>query len=224
MRRAIYGLALALLAFGAVAEEQPNKWAAAIAAFEEKDKAAPPPKGAILFVGSSSIGFWRTAEAFPDYTTINRGFGGSTMADLNLYVDRIVIPYEPRQIVVYEGDNDIASGKTAEEVAADFGRFFARVREALPETRITVIGIKPSLKRWEMVDEMRKANALNKAAAEADDRIDFIDVDAPSLGEDGKPRADLLKNDELHLNEAGYALWNELLTPYLSPEPAAVEE
>lgn len=227
MRNAVYAVAAFVAAVAAFAQgpaDEPNKWEKAIALYEEEDKTSPPPKGAILFAGSSSIRLWKTAEAFPDLTVINRGFGGSTMADLLHFLDRIVIPYAPRQVVVYEGDNDIDSGKSAEAVAADFAQFFERVHEALPTTRIAVIAIKPSVARWDLVEEMRTANALIRAMAERDPRIDFVDIDAASLGADGKPNAELLRDDGLHLNDAGYAVWNESLRPYLTPEPAEKQE
>lgn len=208
-------LALLALAPSAPAWAEAGKWAPAIEAFEQQDAENPPEKGGILFVGSSSIRFWNTDEAFPKLDVINRGFGGSQTADVLAYADRIVLPYKPRIIVLYAGDNDIAAGKTPQEVFDDTKELFGIIHENLPETRIVYIAIKPSLFRWGLVDKMRAANALIRDHAAGDDRIDFLDVDAPMLGEDGKPREELFIKDGLHLSDEGYALWNKLVRPYL---------
>ncbi len=120
-------------------------WEPDISAFEAADRTDPPSTGAVLFAGSSSIRMWTSVEEdFKGTPVINRGFGGSTMADLIHYAHRIVVPYEPRLVVVYEGDNDVASGMSAEEVFDDYRRFVALVRNRLPQTRIAFISIKPS--------------------------------------------------------------------------------
>src|SRR5688500_6860726 len=122
-----------------------------IRAFEEADRREAPPRGTVLFVGSSSIRMWKTLEKdFPKLTVINRGFGGSTIRDSIRYAERIVIPYQPKRIVLYAGDNDIAQGKTAEQVFADFKEFVTTVRGKLPGVRVDFIAIKPSIKRWGM--------------------------------------------------------------------------
>ena len=206
-------------AVGAQAAQTPaaDRWEKDIAAFEAKDRQSPPPQGAIVFVGASSIRRWDIPKSFPDFTTINRGFGGTEMADAARYVDRIVIPYKPKLVVVYSGDNDIARGATSEEVAIQFEKLATRVLEKLPETRIAVIGIKPSLLRWKLVDRMRKANALMRAYCERDDRLAFIDVDQAMLGWDEKPRPELYVEDGLHLTSQGYAVWTALLRPFMGP-------
>jgi lysophospholipase L1-like esterase len=192
------------------------KWEPSIAQFEEADAKSPPPKGAVLFVGSSSIRLWDVAKSFPQLETINRGFGGSEVADSVHFADRIVTKYEPRTVVLYAGDNDIAKGKTAERVHADFRAFVRKVRAKLPETRIVFVAIKPSIKRWELIETIRRANALVAADCAQDDRLSFVDVDGPMLGEDGKPRAELLREDGLHLNDRGYELWTKLVRPHVA--------
>ena len=192
-----------------------DRWEKDIAAFEAKDKQSPPPQGAIVFVGASSIRRWDIPKSFPEFTTINRGFGGTEMADAARYVDRIVIPYKPKLVVVYSGDNDIARGATSEEVAIQFEKLASRVLEKLPETRIALIGIKPSLLRWKLIDRMRKANALMRAYCERDNRLAFIDVDQAMLGWDEKPRPELYVEDGLHLTAQGYAVWSALLRPFM---------
>lgn len=203
------------LLLAAAIHAEPSRWEQAIQRFEAQDAENPPPKNAILFYGSSSIRMWKTDKDFSDLDTINRGFGGSQTADALEFVDRVVIPYEPRTIVFYEGDNDIAAGKTPEQVFADAKQFFETVHEALPETRILFIAIKPSLARWELVDDMRRANDLIRAYTEIHENFQFVDIDTPMLGEDGMPRKELFIQDGLHLSREGYDLWNSILRPYL---------
>jgi len=183
-----------------------------IEAFEAADRANPPPKDAVLFIGSSSIRMWKSlAEDFPGMTVINRGFGGSTIPDSIRYAGRIVVPYHPRRIVLYAGDNDIALGATPERIAADFRQFVERVRRDLPDVPIDFISIKPSLARWRLVEKMKQANALVQAYAKRATGIGYIDVFTPMLGEDGLPRRDLFLEDGLHLNKKGYQLWTGIV-------------
>jgi len=154
-------------------------------------------------------------KSFPDLPVINRGFGGSQVADSVAFAERIVLPYQPKVIVFYAGDNDIASGKSPEQVATDFGLFTAKVHKALPETRIVVLSIKPCMSRWKLVDKVRQANDLIRAQTEKDPHVVFVDVDKPSLGPDGKPRPELFRPDKLHLNDEGYKLWTSLVLPHL---------
>ena len=177
---------------------------------------SPPQKGGIVFVGSSTIRRWDTALYFPDLKIINRGFGGSDMVDAVRYVDRIVIPYEPRLVVVYSGDNDISAGWTSEDVAIQFERFTRAVHAKLPQTRILLIALKPSLLRWTQIDRMRMANTMMRAYCERDDRLAFIDFDTLMLGWDEKPRRELFVEDGLHLTAQGYQLWSAVLRPWLT--------
>lgn len=193
----------------------PARWEKDIAAFERRDREAPPPKGAVVFVGSSSIRLWDLAKSFPDVATINRGFGGSQLADAAHFAPRIVVPYEPRLVVLYAGDNDLAAGKTPEQVFADFKDFVRAVRAGLPKTRVVYLSIKPSVARWKLVDRGRQANALIEAYCKQEDRLRYVDVGTALLGADGKPRPELFRADGLHLNDRGYARWAEVVKPYL---------
>jgi lysophospholipase L1-like esterase len=214
-------LALLLLASPALAHaEEPKpyngaRWEKEIAAFEAEDARVRRRDGAIVFVGSSSIRLWNLGESFPDHPTINRGFGGSQIVDSVHFADRIVTLHSPPAIVFYAGDNDIASGKSPEQVAADYAAFVAAVREKLPESKIIYIGIKPSIARWKLVDKVRAANKLIQTAAAQDEHQVFIDVDEPMIGEDGTPRKELFRDDGLHLSAAGYELWTKLVMPHL---------
>ena len=198
----------------------PERWRDAIQKFEQLDRENAPPQGAALFVGSSSIRRWKLDDSFPDLSVINRGFGGSEIADSIHYLDQLVLRHKPSVVVLYAGDNDISRGKTAQQVATDFRTFARKTTERLPQTTILFIAIKPSIKRWELADEMQQANRMIAAHCKQNDRLKFIDVFPPMLGEDGRPNADLFADDGLHLNDAGYRLWASLLRPHLKKTPA----
>jgi lysophospholipase L1-like esterase len=194
---------------------QADRWAKDMAAFDAADRQAASATGGVVFVGSSSIRLWDLAHAFPDIRALNRGFGGSQIEDSIRYVDLLVIKHKPRTVILYAGDNDIADGKSPQQVAADFKAFVAKVHAALPATRIAFIAIKPSIARWPLVGRMREANALIRAHCDADDRLGFVDVDDPMLGWDARPRKDLFVDDGLHLSAEGYQLWATLVRPFL---------
>ena len=207
-------LAIVMPAIGRAAESE--KWAKAIDAFEQQDRETPPCQGGLLFVGSSSIRMWDLKKSFPDRLALNRGFGGSQMSDVIQYVDRIVIPYAPKIIVLYEGDNDIAAGKSADQVTHDFQSLVGLVHAELPKTKIVFISIKPSPKRWEHYPHMKQANDQIQSLTEKDDRLDFVDVSRVMIGDDGLPIQSLFVKDGLHLNAEGYRRWANLVYPHLS--------
>jgi len=209
-----------LFALFSIAVAAPEKWAAEIATLTKNDAVQPPPANAVVFVGSSTIRFWTTlAQDFPGVPTINRGFGGSELADSVAYADRIVIPYHPRLVVLYAGDNDLSAGKTPETVTADFRAFCAKVHAALPETRIIFLSIKPSPSRWKIHAAMERANALIAAECAKDPRrLTFLDVYHSLLGPDGQPRPELFRPDMLHMQPAGYAIWTPLLAAKLKAD------
>lgn len=187
-----------------------------IQAYEAADQKQPPPKDAVLFIGSSTIRIWKSLPTdFPGITTINRGFGGSEIADSVRYADRIAIPYHPRRIVMYAGDNDLAAGKSPERVANDFRAFVEKVRSAEPDVPITFISIKPCPARWKNVANVKKANQLIADYAKSQKGIDFVDIFPAMLNSEGKPRTELFRKDGLHMNAKGYALWTSILAPRL---------
>jgi len=207
----------------AAAQDTPKKtnpherWEPTIKAFEKLDKETSSRKGGVLFVGSSSIRLWKLDESFPDFGAINRGFGGSEIADSTYFAKRIILKHEPRQIFLYAGDNDIARGKSAETVTDDFRKFVQVVRKDLPQTRLVFIAIKPSIKRWALADENAKANAAILEICQQDDLLDYADIWKPMLGEDGQPRPELFAKDGLHLNGKGYELWTSIVKPLIKP-------
>lgn len=198
------------------ARPDPARWEKSIATFEDWDRKNSPPANAVLFVGSSSIVGWSTAEAFSQHAVINRGFGGSHISEVTHYFDRVVAPYRPAVVVLYAGDNDIAAGLSAEQVAADFAAFVARFRGKFRETPIVFLSIKPSPARWEHWPTARAANRLIATLCEKQPGLRFVDVAAPMLDENGQPRAELYVADRLHLSAPGYAAWEAVLRPVLA--------
>ena len=198
-----------------VAPRDPARWEPNVAAFEEHDRKAPPAKGGIVFVGASSIVRWNVAEFFPDLPVINRGFGGSEMADTAHYAARTVLPYAPRIVVLYPGENDIARGVPPETVADGFERFVATVRGALPDTRILVIGLKPTPARWKFNDQMLETNRRLRDIASRHEGITYISVEKAMLGPDKHPRPDLFIEDGQHMTRTGYEIWTDIVRPHL---------
>jgi lysophospholipase L1-like esterase len=212
---------LVLLAAGTLigaepaADPDPNRFAGEIKAFAEWDGRNAVPADSVLFVGSSSIRLWRTRECYPDLPVINRGFGGSHISDVIYFAERIVLPYQPRAIVFYAGDNDIAGGKSAQRVFDDYRRFVGLVHARLPAVRIIFITIKPSESRWSLWPEMQKANESIQALCTKDRRLFFADPAASLLGPAGRPNSELFLNDKLHLNAKGYEIWSRVLSPII---------
>lgn len=195
----------------------PDVWEDAIVTYETADAENPPPAGSVVFVGSSSIFFWGTlAQDMAPVDVLNRGFGGSLIAHATHYADRIVLPYEPRAIVLYAGDNDIGFGGVSPDCAlADFDAFVEAIRAVAPDVPIYYISIKPSIARWDQWAEMRLANELIAARTATRPSLHFIDVSQAMLDEQGEPIEALFTEDGLHLASAGYALWTSIVRPVL---------
>jgi lysophospholipase L1-like esterase len=183
------------------------KWEKNIAAIEKRLAADPPRPGGVFFVGSSSIVQWNLNKWFPEKGYVNVGFGGSVIADSTHFASRIVTPFKPATIVFYAGDNDIAAGRKAAEVDADFRAFVAAVRKDNPACRVLYLPVKPSVARWKKFDEQTKANALVRAFCEKETGLVYVDIVAPMLRADGTPDPDLFVKDGLHLSPKGYELW-----------------
>ncbi len=194
------------------------KWEKEIAALEAKDPVGAETKGGIVFIGSSSIKKWTTVAAdFPHHRVLNHGFGGSQMADSAYFADRVVLPYEPRFVVVYAGGNDINAGKTPEQVFAAFREFVEKVRAKLPKTGIAYISIAPNPKRWAQVEQVKAANKLIADYIKTQPGLTFIDVFPRMLGADGLPLPNIFVADRLHMNAEGYKLWTEIVGGFLPP-------
>lgn len=189
-----------------------------IAAFKKQDSISIPSKDAILFVGSSSFRMWKDVQtAFPGHKIINRGFGGSALPDVIRYADEIIFPYQPRQIVIYCGENDIAASDTvtAEIVRNRFKILFEVIRNKMPDVPVMFISIKPSPSRWAMKGRMIKANELIKKYLKKQKHTKYISIWKAMLGEDGNPRPDIFIGDNLHMNAKGYAIWQKIIEPHL---------
>jgi lysophospholipase L1-like esterase len=192
------------------------KWQKDMEAFAKQDATSPPVKGGIVFTGSSSIRRWETLAAdFPEHRVLNRGFGGSELFDAVNYFDRLVLPHQPRLIVLYAGSNDINAGKTPERVEADFRKFVALVKQKLPGTRVAYIANAGNPARWKQVEQVRDANRRIEAITRADPQLAFINVFDAMLGPDGLPKPDIFVEDRLHMNEKGYAIWKQVVGPFL---------
>jgi lysophospholipase L1-like esterase len=209
-------LFLAAVAVAQRPDTATSQWEGDIEKFERADSLHPPPQDAILFVGSSSIRMWKTLrQDFPAFRVINRGFGGSEMADAVRYANRIILPYRPRMVIVYAGDNDLANGKKPEQIFSDYKELVRLIRQHLPKTRIAFISVKPSLDRWRLVEKIRTTNRLIQQYSLKGKRLAYIDIFTPMLGKDGTPRKELFAPDGLHLNAKGYALWVKVVKPFL---------
>lgn len=189
-----------------------------MAEFAKKDAQCPPPKGAVLFVGSSTILRWKSlAKDFPNVPVINRGFGGNEIADSTYYADKIVFPYEPRMIVLRAGTNDIHAGRSPEEVFQDFKAFVAKVRTRLPKVPIAYINQCPTIKRWNEREAAKKLDMMVTAYSRQVEGIQVIDASKITLTPEGTPRPELFAPDNLHLNDEGYKLLAEAVRPHLLP-------
>lgn len=192
------------------------KWQKEIAGIEARYVEKPAPQAPIVFIGSSSIRRWGTLAAdFPDKPVLNHGFGGSEVFDSVNYVHRLVLPFRPKQIVMYAGGNDLNAGKTPERVFADFQAFVARVHARLPKTKICYISSAPNPKRWAQIKEVRTLNALIQAFCARDDRLQYLDVHPVMLAPNGEPKPDIFVEDRLHMNAKGYELWKSVVGPIL---------
>jgi lysophospholipase L1-like esterase len=220
MRRLVSAFLAAVLGASLVGAAQqpvdPNRWEPTIQKFEAEDKAQPPVKGGVVFIGSSSIARWENlAESFPGVKVVNRGFGGSELADSAKYASRVVVPHAPRIVVLYAGENDLNRGVTPEAINADFAKFYEVMRKGSPGTRIVVIGLKPSLLRWKLREGMHQTNRLIRSHCERNRACTYVDPWPAMIGKDGTPKPEFFVADGLHMTGEGYKAWTTLLTPVL---------
>lgn len=191
-----------------------------IAAFKKQDSMSFPPKQAILFTGSSSFTIWKDVQDyFPGYTIINRGFGGSSLTDLIHYQNDVIYPYQPKQVIIYCGENDIAgdSALTGRMVFEWFKQLYKSIKKEMPGVPICYISMKPSPSRWHWRSRMMEGNdMIRKFLTRKKKHHDkYIDVWDAMLGKDGQPLAHIFLEDKLHMNAEGYAIWQKILLPYL---------
>lgn len=204
------------------------RWQGPLTDFLKADKEHQPDNDGVLFVGSSTIRMWTNlAQDFRQVpVVINRGFGGSTLADCSLFARELVVRYKPKQVLVYAGDNDLAEGQSPLQVLESFIRFEKTVRAELPNARIDFISIKPSPSRENLLDKIRTTNRLIAGYVHTLHNSAYIDIYTPMLDEEGHPRIDLFRPDRLHLNDSGYRLWQSIIVSHLmvaaAPAPASV--
>ena len=209
-------LLLSCLLLSVTAYSQNAPFENEIRAFEKVDSTSPPPQNAILFTGSSSIRFWTSLAAdFPGKAVLNRGFGGSQLSDVIRYADRIIIPYHPKQIVLYAGENDIAAGATGQQTYDRFVTLFQYVRQKLPNVPFTFIAIKPSPSRRKFFSENDTANQLIRTYLAKQPNTEFVDIRPVMLQQNGQPVPELFRSDSLHMLPAGYERWTKVVGPYL---------
>jgi len=190
-----------------------------VAAFKAEDARKGITPGAILMVGSSSFTRWQDADkAFPNHRIINRGFGGSQLYDILYFFDEVVTPYKPCQILLYEGDNDIASGMTPEQYLEDVITFVRLVEVRLPGTVVSIVSTKPSPARIKWESAYLRANQLVREFAATKPHVQYIDVAQLLYNSEGKLRPELFVQDQIHLNEKGYTIWQAIIAPYLIDE------
>ncbi len=207
-----------LAVFVNTAAAQPPAFWNDIAAFKKQDSAAFPGTGKILFVGSSSFTKWTDVQSyFPSHHIINRGFGGSTLPDVIRYENDIIFPYQPKQIVIYCGENDVAAdtATTGAMVFERFKKLFTDIRAKLPGVPVMFVSLKPSPSRWQMRARSMEANRLIKKYLKKKKHTRFINVWNVMLNEKGEPREELFIKDRLHMNADGYKIWQALMEPYL---------
>jgi lysophospholipase L1-like esterase len=223
-------LALAACAQLACAQQfpDPQRFESAIVEFEQQDKLQRPPEGAIVLTGSSSIARWNgeAPAALAPLTVIPRGFGGSVMHDLLHNLDRVALVYKPRAILIYEGDNDTGGNPAIpnDAILADLKQIIARVHAQLPQTRIYILAIKPSVlrrARWAVAQEV---NAAYRDIAAKDPLVYYVDVATPLLNKDGSVMTDIFIADNLHLNDLGNAIWGATIKAALMPMEARAEK
>lgn len=216
MNRAIFSAAAALIflaiqtGLGAEKPHDFSVWEKEVQAFEASDRTNPPPKGAVLFLGSSGIRLWETLRAdFPRHQVIGRGIGGCEIVDLTHFAERVVFPYEPRTIVFRCGGNDLANGRSPESVAADFRSFVSKVHSRLPDVEVVFLSWNPTIKRWENRQKEAEFNRLVREFISGNPKLKYLETTDLFLDAHGKPRPELLAEDQLHFSPEGYKLLTE---------------
>jgi lysophospholipase L1-like esterase len=191
-------------------------WEKEMAAFKKMDEENPPQAGLTLFVGSSTFTVWKSMqEDMPDIPLINRGFGGSQVTDLIEHFDTVIAPYNPKQIVIYEGDNDLASSKTPELVLSNYKKLLERIREQYAQVPVTVVSVKPSEARRDVIGKMNELNQKLNVWASLTENLYYLNTFDITVNGEGKPIPEYYQKDNLHLNQAGYKAWARKIAEHI---------
>ena len=192
------------------------RWENEIAAFERHDASNAPAKGAYIFIGSSTVRLWKTlAQDLPGLSVVNRGFGGSEIADATHFAPRVVFPYAPKVVVLRAGGNDLFAGKSVEQFFADYQEFVAVIHAKLPETKIIFLSLSPSIARWSQHEKEKSVNVLVEKFVADKPFLQYLETYDVPLRADGTPRVELFLADKLHFNADGYKLFAARIRPQL---------
>lgn len=196
----------------------PKRFEDNIVAYEKTDMENPPSsENLTLFVGSSSIVMWKTLKKdFKKHNVINRGFGGSHNSDVIYYFDRIVKPYNPSKIVYYEGDNDITTDQSVDQIFANFLTVTDMIKKDLPDTKVAILAAKPSPSRWHLRERYSEYNGKVQDFCKAEVQFEYADIHTPMIGKDGRPKSKLYGPDSLHMSPKGYKLWKKVVKDFVT--------
>ena len=200
-------------------KKSPERWEPDVQKLEQALNKRSPATADVVFIGSSTIRRWKLTQSFPNLNAVNHGFGGSQLADSVHFFDRLVTPAKPHTIVLYAGDNDLSAGKSPETVFRDFQLFLNKAQQLPGCRKVVFLGIKPSIKRWAIRDKAIKTNQLVSELCKSHPLATFVDTWPAGLNPKGEPSKDLLADDDLHLNDNGYRIWNSLLQTALDSAP-----
>jgi lysophospholipase L1-like esterase len=227
LKNSFIAVLLVFVALPAAAQRgtDPSIWSEAMERFAEQDRMHAPPMGGIVLTGSSSIARWndQAEKALAPLTVIPRGFGGSVMNDVLHHLDTVALKYRPRAILIYEGDNDTAYGIPEQEIVGKLEQIVAKIHDALPDTRIYVMAVKPSTLRIDVWENAQNVNMGYKDIAKHDPLVYYVDSANPFLQADGTVMTDIFVEDGLHLNPMGNLIWGSIIRAALMPEEARFE-
>ncbi len=212
----LVALIIGCFLMGDLVAQDPWRFRAEMERFDSLDRVDPFPQGEIVFTGSSSIRFWASLqEDFPDHQVLNRGFGGSHMSDLDYFWDKLILQHQPKKVFIYEGDNDIAADKPIAEILEDTDMLINKIKKHLPFTKVYLISPKPSISRWSYRAKYEQLNYQLGLKAMLDPTVVFVDVWTPMCDASGEVLQDVFISDDLHMNAKGYAIWREVIAPYV---------
>lgn len=212
----LFFLVISLTNLSTLSGQQIDRFQDEVEAIAEKYRKVDWEKGGTVFTGSSSIKMWKSLEKdFPNSRIFNTGFGGSQTHHLIHHIQELVVEFEPKKIFIYEGDNDINAGKPIRQILEEFFEIMEKVNAVVPNAQFYFISAKPSPSRWEKKRQYELFNEQLREFAMNHSNANFIDIWTPMLAKDGKPKPELFLEDNLHMNEKGYAIWRKAVKPFL---------